>query len=281
MNEKKLKVVILTHGGADRLLELLSRLDKIEIAGIFVETAKTPHRSTKEKIQRSIRYDGYFATIKKFSYKIIGGATDGEGELKEAQENQKNLLDYAEKLNVPFYKVEDYHAPETMNLLREANADLGILYGTNIIKESVFSIPRLGSINIHQGLAPVYRGGPTVFWELMNDEKEVGITVHYVAPKVDTGDIILQKSVPLRYDFSRYELDYESFLEDFRAQLKEPSAQLIVEAVSLIADGREQRKRQDTTIGKRYRLPTKSEKNALLRVLRKRQLAGKTNRFNQ
>ncbi len=81
----------------------------------------------------------------------------------------------------------------------------------NIIKESVFSIPRFGSINIHQGLAPIYRGGPTVFWELFNGENEIGITVHFVAPKVDTGDIILQKTLPLEYDFSRYELNFENF----------------------------------------------------------------------
>lgn len=272
MSEKKLKVVILTHGGAGRLLELLSALENIEIVGVLVETAIAPNRSLKEKIRRSIRYDGYLATIKKFSAVIVGGATDGAEELKNARESQNELIDSAEKLKIPFYKVENYHAAEAINLLQETNADLGIVYGTNIIKESVFSVPKLGSINIHQGLAPFYRGGPTVFWELMNGEKEVGITVHFVAPKVDTGDIVLQKTVPLRYDFSRYKLDYEKFLDDFRASLKEPSAQLIVEAVNLIADGKERRTRQDTTVGKRYRLPTKTEKDALLRVLKKRQM---------
>ncbi len=84
----------------------------------------------------------------------------------------------------------------------------------------------------------------------------------------------MQKTLPLEYDFSRYELNYENFLNDFRAELKEPSERLIAEAVSLIADGKEQRIKQDTTIGKRYRLPTKAEKDALLRVLRQRQKLG-------
>jgi len=233
MNSKKLKVVVLTHGGANRLLEVLSAIETVEIAGVFIETATKPNRSLKEKLKRSVRYDGYWTTAKKFSAILFGGET-------------------------------------AMDLLKKTNADLGILYGTNIIKESVFSIPRLGSINLHQGLAPIYRGGPTVFWELFNGEKEIGITIHFVASKVDTGDIILQKTLPLEYDFSRYELDYENFLRDFRASLKEPSVQLIAEAVSLIADGREQRIKQDTTIGKRYRLPTKTEKDALLRVLKER-----------
>lgn len=268
MNEKKLKIVILTHGGANRLLELLAALETVEVVGVFVENATQPQRGFKQKLERSIRYDGYRATFKKFSAKILGGETDGAEELKIVRASQNNLEKCTENLKIPLYKVENYHNEDAQKMLRQANADLGILYGTNIIKEAVFSIPRLGSINIHQGLAPIYRGGPTVFWELFNGEKEIGITVHFVHAKVDTGDIILQKTVPLKYDFSRYQLNFENFLNDFRAGLIEPSAQLIAEAVNLIASGKEQRIKQDTSLGKRYRLPTKSEKDALLRVLK-------------
>lgn len=263
MSEKKLKIIILTHGGAERLLELLSEIESVEILGVFVETATEKKRSFKDKIKRSIRYDGYFATIKKLFKKE-------NQDIKAIQSSQDEMEKCAVKLKIPLHKVENYHAESAIKLLKEQNADLGILYGTNIIKEAVFSIPRLGSINIHQGLAPFYRGGPTVFWELFNDEKELGITVHFVAPKVDTGDIILQKTVPLRYDFSRYGLDYESFLGDFRASLKEPSARLLAEAVRLISEGKEKRTKQDTSIGKRYKLPIKSEKDAFLRLLKER-----------
>ena len=270
MNEKKLKVIVLTHGGADRLLELLADLKTVEVIGVFVETATEPNRTLKQKIKRSIRYDGYFATIKKFASKIIGGKSDGAEELKTVQASQNNLEKFVEKLQIPLYKVKNFHSESAIKLLREANADLGILKGTNIIKESVFSIPRLGSINSHQGLAPYYRGGPVAFWELFNNEKEIGMTVHFVAPKVDTGDIILQKLVPFEYDFARYDFDYEAFLQDFRGSLKELATQLLAEAVSQIAEGKEQRTKQDTSIGKRYKLPIKSEKDALLRVLKKR-----------
>lgn len=270
MNEKKFKVIILTHGGAERLLELLSATKNIEIAGVFIETKTEPQRSLKQKIKRSIRYDGYLATFKKFSSVIFSGKNGGADELKQIQNNQNNLEKLANELKIPIYKVEDYHGAETINLMRKTEADLGVLYGTNIIKESVFSIPRLGSINIHQGLAPIYRGGPTVFWELFNDEKEIGITAHFVAAKVDTGDIVLQKTLPLEYDFSRYDLNYEDFLRDYRAALKEPSALLLAEAVRQIAEGKAKRIKQDTSLGKRYRLPTKTEKDALLRVLKKR-----------
>ena len=270
MSEKKLKDVILTHGGANRLLELLAALETVRVVGVFIETATEPQRSFKQKITRSIRYDGYLKTAGKFSAKLFGGKTGGTEDLKAVVESQNELQNCAELLKIPVYKVENYHSAAATDLLKKANADLGVLYGTNIVKEAVFAIPRLGSINIHQGLAPVYRGGPTVFWELFNGEREIGITVHFVAAKVDTGDIILQKTLPLEYDFELYGLNYENFLDDFRAELKEPSARLIVEAVAMIADGKESGMKQDTTIGKRYRLPTKIEKDALLRVLKQR-----------
>lgn len=270
MRGKKLKVIVLTHGGANRLLELLSALETVEIVGVFVETGTEPNRKFAEKIRRSIRYDGYRATAKKFSAKFFGRETGGAEEAKNIRKEQIDLEKFADERQIPIRKVENFHDEGAIDLLKKTGADLGILYGTNIVKESVFGIPRLGSINLHQGLAPVYRGGPTVFWELFNGEREVGITVHFVAAKVDTGDIILQKTVPLRYDFSRYNLDYESFLRDFRASLKEPSVQMMAEAVRQIANGKEQRTKQDTSVGKRYRLPIKSEKDALLRVLKKR-----------
>ena len=268
--DRQLKVIVLTHGGVSRLLELLSAIETVEIAGVFLETAITPQRGLKEKIERSIRYDGYWETVKKFSGKFLGGK-NGSAEEAAINDRQSELEEFATRRNIPFFKVENFHDAATLDLIRQTNAELGILYGTNIIKESVFSIPKRGSINLHQGLAPFYRGGPTVFWELFNGEREVGITVHYVAAKVDTGDIILQKTVPLEYDFSRYGLDYQSFLRDYRASLVEPSMQMVAEAVRLISEGRETRTRQDTSLGRRYRLPVKSEKDALLDILRKRQ----------
>lgn len=270
MNGKKFKVIILTHGNPNLLLEFLAKLEGVEIAGVFAETGTQPERSFREKIERSIKYDGYLETFKKFGAKIIGGKTEGAEDLETVRKNQAELYKFAEKLKIPIQKVENYHSAEAKKLLRESDADLGILYGTNIIKKEVFSIPKKGSINVHQGFTPDYRGGPSVFWELFNDEKEVGVTVHFVAAKVDTGDVILQKKFPLRYDFEKFDLDYERFLEDFRENLKQPMAEMITEAVRQIAGGTENRVKQDLSIGKRYRLPVKSEKDAMLRVLKER-----------
>jgi methionyl-tRNA formyltransferase len=270
MSKQKLKAIILTHGGVNLVLELLSALETVEIKGVYVEKITAPVRSFREKLKRSVKYDGYWETFKKFSAKFFGGETSGAEETKSVENQQNEVVEFARKLNIPLFHVENYHSEDSIKLLKEADADLGIIYGTNIIKESVFSIPKRGSINLHQGLAPIYRGGPTVFWELFNDEKELGITVHFVAAKVDTGDIILQKTFPLEYDFDKYGVDYDDFLADYRAELKSPSAQMIAEAVKQISEGNETRTKQDISQGKRYRLPVKAEKDEMKRRLQKR-----------
>jgi folate-dependent phosphoribosylglycinamide formyltransferase PurN len=255
-----MRVVLLTHGGAELVIDELAKIASVEIAGVFIEQKTTPERSMSDKLRRSIRYDGYFATAKKFLVRSNGNESSGSKDL---------TVEACERNGIKYYFVDDYHSAASRALLTSMNADLGVVYGTNIIKESVFSIPRLGSINLHQGLAPLYRGGPPVFWELFNGEKEVGLTVHFVAAKVDTGDIILQETVPLEYD-GRFGTDFERFTDEFRAGLRAKCAELVAKAVTQIASGEVKTIKQDISLGKRYRLPVKKEKDEMRRRLRMR-----------
>ena len=266
---KRLRVILLTHGGAEEVIQRLVDCDNVELAAVFVEKSITRQYAMREKIRRSIRYDGYVATASKLVKKVVSGKEQNVHQV-EADELRGRLETVANDNRIPFYVVDNYHDPETIDLIREVNADLAVIYGTNIIKESVFKLPRLGSINLHQGLAPYYRGGPPIFWELYNGESEVGLTVHYVAAKVDSGDIILQQTVPLKYDYG-YGLNYESFIADFCNQLRGRCAEMVADAVKLIASGTAKVKPQDPNLGKRYRLPVKAEKDELRRRLRQRQ----------
>lgn len=272
MSNKRLRVVLLTHGGTEKALEYLLALDCVTVAGVFVETHTNRQYSLKEKVKRSVRYDGYAATLAKLArtpFNRNKPARD-EGAMLDSRERLRTI---AEQKGVPIHFLANYHSDDSIALMRAAEADLGVVLGTNILKESVFKIPRLGCINLHQGLAPYYRGGPPVFWELFNGENEVGITVHFVEAKVDTGEIVLQTTVPLAYDYS-YGLGFESFIADYRRKLTEPCARLAAEAVRMIAEGSATPRPQDTSLGKRYRLPLKKEKDELRRRLRERRVSG-------
>ncbi len=271
MSDPNFRIILLTHGADEEIINALAAIERVTLAGVIVETETTRRYGWREKLQRSIRYDGYFGTLTKFWRKLIRISKSQEDGGADIQIAQLRLSELAQKHGVPIHYVANYHSEEAISLIREAGADLGIIYGTNILKESVYKIPRLGSINLHQGRVPYYRGGPPVFWELFNDEKEVGITVHFVEPKVDTGEVIVQETVPMTYDYS-YGTDYESFIADFRARLMKRCPILVAEAVKQIADGTAKPWRQDTELGRRYRLPVKREKDEMKRRLKMRQV---------
>lgn len=266
MSNKKLRLMVLTHGGIEAALKQLLALDCAEVAGVVIETDTVRRVGWREKIKRSVRYDGYAATAVKFARKLFSRPAHD----REAAEASRNALkEIAEARGVPVHFVGNYHSPEALALMRAMNADLGVVLGTNILKEPVFKIPRLGSINLHQGLAPIYRGCPAVFWELFNDEREVGLTVHFVESKVDTGDIVMQETVPLAYDYE-YGSDFETFIEEYRKRLVGRCAQLVAAAVRSLAEGTAVLRPQDVSLGKRYRLPTRREKDEMSRRLRAR-----------
>lgn len=272
MSGKRLRLLLLTHGSpkATAIIERLLTLRCAEVAGIVVETAQTRPYSLRDKLRRSIRYDGYGGALAKVARKLLPKRRrTATNTAQPSPESHARLQELAAHHNVAVYFVENFHLPASIELMRALAPDLGVVLGTNILKESVFAIPRLGSINVHQGLAPYYRGGPPVFWELFNGEREIGLTVHFVAAKVDTGDIIAQETLPLVYDAARG-LDYEAVIADYRERLSARAAELVPQAVRLLAEGRVELRAQNLELGKRYRLPTKAEKDELRHRLRER-----------
>lgn len=66
-----------------------------------------------------------------------------------------------------------------------------------IFRRPLFELPPMHTINCHAGKLPRYRGRNILNWALINDEKEFGITVHYIDDGIDTGDIVVQRSFPI------------------------------------------------------------------------------------
>lgn len=104
----------------------------------------------------------------------------------------------ASEANVDFLVEKDVNSVVFMERLRGYGADLFVSMSFDqILRRPLYSMPRLGTINCHAGKLPFYRGRNVLNWALINDEKEFGITVHYIDNGVDTGDIIVQSSHPI------------------------------------------------------------------------------------
>ncbi len=87
--------------------------------------------------------------------------------------------------------VQNYNNEETIQLIRDFKPDVIAVFGTPIIVKDILEIPRYGAINLHGGISPEYKGGNTIFWALFNNDLEkVGATIHYMAEKVDSGEVL-------------------------------------------------------------------------------------------
>ncbi len=91
-------------------------------------------------------------------------------------------------------KLKDEHFVEE---LRALQADLQVVVAFRMLPEVVWSMPRLGTFNLHASLLPQYRGAAPINWAVMNGETETGITTFFLKHEIDTGEIIRQVRVPI------------------------------------------------------------------------------------
>lgn len=146
------------------------------------------------------------------------------------------LKKYAEENKIPLLRHQNVNSMEFLGSIEKFKCDIFVSMSFNqILKKNFIEFPPLKTINCHAGKLPFYRGRNILNWALINDEKEFGITVHYVDEGIDTGDIILQKT----YLISD-EDDYSSLLS---LAYKE-CAIVLYEALVTIYDDKVQLKKQ-------------------------------------
>ena len=93
--------------------------------------------------------------------------------------------------------------PESLNSDKLSNAllvlkpDIFVVVAYRILPEKLIQIPYHGAINLHASLLPKYRGAGPIQWALMNGDKETGVTIFQIKPRVDSGDILYQAKVKI------------------------------------------------------------------------------------
>jgi hypothetical protein len=126
------------------------------------------------------------------------------------------------------YFFDDVHSADALHRVRSLDPALGLVYGGPIIKPELFSIPELGTLGIHHGKVPYYRGKKTTFWALYNGETEVGVIIQKISDKLDAGDIIRQSTLSV----------HNRLLPLVRRDLENIGIDLYVDAVKEVLDGK-------------------------------------------
>lgn len=166
----------------------------------------------------------------KDGYNVVGVVTMPDKAIGRHHEvlQASPVKQYAVAHEIPVLQPEKLRDETFLQQLRALNADLQIVVAFRMLPEVVWSMPRLGTFNLHAALLPQYRGAAPINWAIIHGDKETGITTFYLDHEIDTGRILLQRRVPI------HETDCA---EDVHDRLMLLGADLVEETVNLIEKG--------------------------------------------
>jgi len=134
---------------------------------------------------------------------------------------------------------ESLRDPEFVKQVRELQPDLIVVVAFRVLPKEIFTIPPSGSINLHASLLPRYRGAAPINWAIINGETETGVTTFFLEEKVDTGNVLLRRSVPIGPE------EDAGSVHDTLARV---GAEVVLETVRLIEQGKASPQPQDNSL---------------------------------
>ena len=135
---------------------------------------------------------------------------------------------FALEKGIPVLQPEKLRDETFLDELKALKPDLQIVVAFRMLPQVVWSLPPLGTFNLHAALLPQYRGAAPINWAIINGDTETGITTFFLDEQIDTGRIILQERVPIAPD---------DCAEDVHDKLMMQGAELVIKTVRLIENG--------------------------------------------
>ncbi len=163
-------------------------------------------------------------------YEIVLAVTQPDRPKGRGKEMAMSAVkELALKYDIPVFQPEKLRYPESVKVIEKAKPDMIIVAAFGqLLPKAVLDIPKYGCINVHASLLPAYRGAAPIQWAILDGQKETGITIMYMNEGLDTGDILLQKTVAIADD------ETGGSLHDKLAEL---GAEALAEAIPGVLDG--------------------------------------------
>jgi len=192
-----MKIIVLTssrYGTAAHHLPYLIESRSCEISMVVLSegTIVNKKKHFKNKFRKVIKIGilGALNGIRMRKWFDQGPEFEKIGELEEICRNN----------NIPFHTTPGINTPLTIELFKKANADLGISLGNGYIGKKIFSIPRYGMLNIHHEILPAFQNAQSIIWQIYSMSSVTGYTIHKIDKHIDTGEILLQESIPIIFE---------------------------------------------------------------------------------
>ena len=266
--DSRFRTIVLSCGDLGvEVANALSADGASKVVGLITAPYSTRRRTLQAKIRHVVRRQGYLGLLA-----LIGQR------LRSALLQQREIepaCTVAPAPEIKRFHVRDFHTPECLSIIQDLQPDLAVIAGTYILRSSVFSLPRHGSINLHSGKVPEYRGAAPAFCELYNGESAVGVTIHQVVDSVDAGPVLAQQLFPIE---RAPLIDPLVYIEQFKREVLLPNGvRMLVETVRALSEGSARAIPQDNTAARTYSTPHYHAVRELRRRVRERRTHGTSN----
>lgn len=178
------------------------------------------------------------AAIHESDHEVAAVVTAPDKPAGRGQQVRESVVkQFATKNELPVLQPPNLKSDDFQIQLKKLDADLFVVVAFRMLPESVWALPPKGTVNLHASLLPQYRGAAPINWAIMNGETSTGVTTFFIKKEIDTGDLLLQKSVAIETH------DTAGTLHD---KLMHSGAELLVETITRIADKAIQAQPQNT-----------------------------------
>ncbi len=138
------------------------------------------------------------ATVHSSKHNIVGVVTNIDKPAGRGKRiNESAVKKYALANKLPLLQPEKLKGDDFIHALKACNADVFIVVAFRMLPKEVWSIPPKGTFNLHASLLPNYRGAAPINWAIINQETRTGLTTFMIDEKIDTGNLLLQTTIPI------------------------------------------------------------------------------------
>ena len=164
------------------------------------------------------------------AHEVVGVVTVADKASGRGQKvHQSPVKTYAVEHDLPLFQPEKLRNEEFLSQIQSLNADIFVVVAFRMMPKVLFSMPRLGTFNLHASLLPDYRGAAPINYAVINGETKSGVTTFFINEKIDEGNILLQAETEISPE------DNAGTLHD---RLMEIGAKLVVETLNGLAEGK-------------------------------------------
>ena len=164
------------------------------------------------------------------AHEVVGVVTVADKASGRGQKvHQSPVKTYAMEHDLPLFQPEKLRNEEFLSQIQSLNADIFVVVAFRMMPKVLFSMPRLGTFNLHASLLPDYRGAAPINYAVINGETKSGVTTFFINEKIDEGNILLQAETEISPE------DNAGTLHD---RLMEIGAKLVVETLDGLAEGK-------------------------------------------